>query len=395
MGSASSKSSAASSSRASSRAPRASPHKYSFIGDNYETVEQVTEALRGAGLESSNLIVGIDFTKSNEWTGRQSFNGRSLHTISSGALNPYEQAIQILGKTLSAFDEDNLIPCFGFGDVHTGDQAVFSFHSDERPCHGFEEVLTQYKEIVPHLNLSGPTSFAPIIQVGMDIVEESGGQYHVLLIIADGQVTQSMDSRRGRLSPQEQATIDAIVEASGYALSIVLVGVGDGPWDTMKQFDDNIPRRVFDNFQFVNFTNLMSRNMASLHKEAAFALEALMEIPAQYKATIELGILNHRTGRVRKGLVRPPPPGVPNVRSTMQVPHLTSSTNSSTIMTSRTEVRSTSDTSSESQICPVCLQEQKDMAFQCGHQTCRDCASNLTSCPICRQQITSRLRLFT
>jgi E3 ubiquitin-protein ligase RGLG len=30
---------------------------------------QVTEALAQAGLESSNLIVGIDFTKSNEWTG--------------------------------------------------------------------------------------------------------------------------------------------------------------------------------------------------------------------------------------------------------------------------------------------------------------------------------------
>ena len=31
---------------------------------------QVTEALARAGLESSNLIVGIDFTKSNEWTGK-------------------------------------------------------------------------------------------------------------------------------------------------------------------------------------------------------------------------------------------------------------------------------------------------------------------------------------
>ncbi|CAI9781195.1 unnamed protein product [Fraxinus pennsylvanica] len=29
----------------------------------------VTEALSRAGLESSNLIVGIDFTRSNEWTG--------------------------------------------------------------------------------------------------------------------------------------------------------------------------------------------------------------------------------------------------------------------------------------------------------------------------------------
>ena len=38
------------------------------------------------------------------------------------------------------------------------------------------------------LALTGPTSFAPIIEMAMTIVEQSGGQYHVLLIIADGQV---------------------------------------------------------------------------------------------------------------------------------------------------------------------------------------------------------------
>ena len=34
----------------------------------------------------------------------------------------------------------------------------------------------------------GPTSFAPMIEAAIRIVEQSGGQYHVLLIIADGQV---------------------------------------------------------------------------------------------------------------------------------------------------------------------------------------------------------------
>lgn len=39
------------------------------LDNDYCVFIQVTAALTDAGLESSNLIVGIDFTKSNEWTG--------------------------------------------------------------------------------------------------------------------------------------------------------------------------------------------------------------------------------------------------------------------------------------------------------------------------------------
>lgn len=366
--------------------------KYSRIDDNYNSLEQVTEALARAGLESSNLIVGIDFTKSNEWTGARSFNRRSLHHIGDEQ-NPYEQAIAIIGQTLSSFDEDNLIPCFGFGDASTHDQEVFSFYPDERFCNGFEEVLGRYRELVPHLRLAGPTSFAPIIEMAITIVEQSGGQYHVLVIIADGQVTRSVDTERGQFSPQEKKTIEAIVKASEYPLSIILVGVGDGPWDMMREFDDNIPARAFDNFQFVNFTNIMLKNMDRSRKETEFALAALMEIPSQYKATLELDILGASRGKAIDRIPLPPPRYGP---STQKTSNSSSSRPMAPSFGGAAPARTAPPLSSvsDAHACPICISNAKDMAFGCGHQTCCECGQDLQQCPICRSFIDTRIKLY-
>ncbi|XP_076960227.1 E3 ubiquitin-protein ligase RGLG2-like [Bidens hawaiensis] len=358
---------------------RSLDRKYSLIPDNYETLDQVTSALAEAGLESSNLIVGIDFTRSNEWTGMKSFNKRSLHSI--GVLqNPYEQAISIIGKTLAAFDEDNLIPCFGFGDASTHDEGVFFFYPDSHPCQGFEDVLRRYREIVPQLKLSGPTSFAPIIETAVSIVEESGGQYHVLLIIADGQVTRSVDTETGQLSSQERNTINAIVKASNHPLSIILVGVGDGPWDMMKEFDDNIPSRAFDNLQFVNFTEIMSKITNPFKKETEFAVNALMEIPSQYQATLQLGLLGVRTG-YSPATTPLPPPVNGNLRNRSVRRHHVN------------EMPSSPNSNDNNMPCPMCLVKPKDMAFSCGHQTCCECGVALSLCPICGIRIKTRRAL--
>jgi len=247
------------------------------IPDKYKTIEQLQEGLKQSGLESSNLIIGIDYTKSNTWTGRKTFGGKCLHHISSTGLNPYQTVISIMGKTLEAFDDDKLIPAYGFGDRSTSDRNVFPFFPDGHSCYGFNEVLTRYNELTPRMDLAGPTSFAPIIREAIRITKEQKG-YNILLIIADGQVTNVEENMR------------AIVECSKYPISIILIGVGDGPWDLMEEFDDGLPTRNFDNFQFVNFTEEMTKYGGN---EVHFAMSALMEIPDQFLEIKKLNLFNN------------------------------------------------------------------------------------------------------
>ena len=53
-----------------------------------------------------------------------------------------------------------------------------------KPCKGFENVLSCYKEVV--------TNFVPIINKAIEIVRITG-EYHILVIIADGQVSDEHD----------------------------------------------------------------------------------------------------------------------------------------------------------------------------------------------------------
>jgi E3 ubiquitin-protein ligase RGLG len=251
--------------------------KFYAIQDRYESLDDVTEGLRRAGLESSNLIVALDYTKSNAWTGRDTFGGRSLHWLDPAGkeLNPYMFAISVIGKALASYDDDNLIPAYGFGDSTTTDRSVFPFFPD-RPARGFEEVLARYRELTPRVVLGGPTNFAPAIEAAIQTVAATRA-YHILLIIADGQVTNRAHTEA------------AIVRASEYPLSIILVGVGDGPWDMLETFDNELPQRRFDNLQFVNLTRISTA--FPTNPEVAFALAALMEIPEQYLAIRALGYI--------------------------------------------------------------------------------------------------------
>ena len=247
--------------------------------DRFSSYNDLEKGLRDAGLESSNLIIGIDFTRSNSWNGhngqKKYFADKNLHSMIYQP-NLYQQVISIIGRTLEVFDEDKLIPSYGFGDTTTKDKSVFPFLVDaqtgfEIPCYTFANVLQMYNNIandiaLGKIQMSGPTSFAPLINKAIEIVQKEQS-YHILLIVCDG----SIDNK--------QETIDAIVRASSYPLSIICIGVGGADFSDMEEFDDEIPERNFDNFQFVNFYETMKE---CEDHEVEFARQAMQEIPDQY-----------------------------------------------------------------------------------------------------------------
>ena len=116
---------------------------FDAIVNEFLDLKEISCAIQKAGLEKCQLILGIDFTASNEWQGRRTFSRKSLHAISEkvderygrrGSMhhlglfrdNPYQKVISILGQTLEPLDDDNFIPAFGFGDSTTKDKDVFS-----------------------------------------------------------------------------------------------------------------------------------------------------------------------------------------------------------------------------------------------------------------------------
>lgn len=283
--------------------------KFNKIYDNYDSLADLSNALRVNGLEKCQLILGIDYTASNTQSGGHPvYKHRNLHTLSNDIndKNPYEQVISIIGETLINFDDDELIDVYGFGCSKTSDTSVFSLGCDyssipyssnisreyydfnhrikDVPIHKLDSVIHRYRQITPYVKLSGPTSFAPIINRAVELVKERN-EYHILLIISDGCVTNV------------KSTHQAIVNASKYPLSIICVGVGIGDgndgWKKMEQMDDDIPDRDFDNFQFVDFHKIMNK---SENPQIDFAKHALMEIPQQYEYITKYIMYNMKKG---------------------------------------------------------------------------------------------------
>lgn len=247
------------------------------IKEVYRSFPELTLALREASMESSQIILAFDFSKSNEWSGEKTYQ-RSLHDITQET--PYEKVCRLLIPVITSFDSDSIIPAIRFGCSVSKDQIVCPLnpYSKSPECQGFAEVLHNYREAVKMVKLSGPTSLSPVVRYAINIVKKTR-EYHILIILTDDDPVSSV------------ADADTVAEASNYPLSIVAVGLGDGPFKILQSFDTQYYNRRFDNFHFVNFTELETKFIHSNRPDLLLATELFVEIPKQYQIIRKLGLL--------------------------------------------------------------------------------------------------------
>ena len=228
--------------------------------------------LRG-GLQM-NMMVAIDFTGSNG----DPRDAGTLHYGGGQYPNNYIRAIQAVGDIVVEYDSDKMIPAFGFGARLSATGSVshcfpLTGTPAQEQVYGIPGVLQAYASCFQRgILLSGPTYFAQIIRRCAALARQNFNTYSVLLLITDGVLNDI------------QETIDAICEASDAPLSIIIVGVGNADFSTMRVLDADITPLVSsrgvlcdrDIVQFVPYNEIVRSGDPSL-----LAKETLEEVPMQ------------------------------------------------------------------------------------------------------------------
>nr|XP_021403390.1 copine-5 isoform X2 [Lonchura striata domestica] len=111
-----------------------------------------------------NFTVAIDFTASN---GNPS-QPTSLHYLSPFQLNAYSLALRAVGDIIQDYDSDKMFPALGFGakippDGHVSHEFPLNGDASNPACHGIAGVLEAYQRSLRHVQLYGPTNFAPVV----------------------------------------------------------------------------------------------------------------------------------------------------------------------------------------------------------------------------------------
>lgn len=193
-----------------------SSSKISLIISNFKRRDtfEFTDYLK-CGLNMTQFV-GIDFTGSNG----NPADPNSLHYVQPGRLNQYQRAILSLGEILEKYNNNGIIPCYGFGARIQGGPTCFDFPLNlnyQAPfLKNYGEMFNCYQGIFSQIQLSGPTNFAPLLRAIIEYTVRNMSlnemNYTVYIILTDGAISDMNE------------TVREVVNASRLPISIIIIG---------------------------------------------------------------------------------------------------------------------------------------------------------------------------
>ncbi|CAL6109149.1 Copine_I [Hexamita inflata] len=225
--------------------------------DKFSSFESIVRAVNKTGTIIQNLVIGIDFTNSNEFSGYKTYK-QCMHSSSS----PYKKCLMSLKSSFQQLKVKKIF-AYKFGCEETTDQKVLPLCS-EAEVMSIDEVIRGYDAAVKTVQLSGPTSYEPLFEKTMEV---SIKQMSLLIILTDGDISNRERDK------------NALIELSKFPVACCAIGFGDGPFDVMDEFDD-MKGRKFDNFQFAEYEDGMD-----------VGLDAFQEVSTQMEDAKLLGYL--------------------------------------------------------------------------------------------------------
>lgn len=254
-----------------------------------------------------NAFIAIDFTASNG----NPQDPNSLHHVNPNAPNQYVRAIQAVADIIEDYDSDKYFPVLGFGARQPPDytQVSHEFFVNGNPsspfCYRVQGVIEAYFSCLQRVQLYGPTNFAPIINhVAKFAASHRGGdKYFILLMITDGIITDM------------PMTKEAIVNASGLPLSVIIVGVGNADFSAMEELDGDVVRLSSngryaerDIVQFVPFRNFLQGTGDPGSARLRLAKEVLAEVPDQFLSYMKVNNIPPQPTKIHQAGALPPDP---------------------------------------------------------------------------------------
>lgn len=155
----------------------------------------------------------------------------------SAIVQEYGEALSTVGRLLNYYDDDEEAVSLGFGaklpPYHNVVSHCFAMNMNYfSPTMTIPESEARYKENLSKVKLHGPVIISEVIKFGADLaryVQKRNPKYYIVLVV----ITE------GNIADKDIA-INEINNSSDLPFSILLVGIGDGDFSTLKQFDGDM-----------------------------------------------------------------------------------------------------------------------------------------------------------